>query len=611
MRRISERLVTHLDGAEGVQVGILQHKNYALLIDYGDGTVGETLRELGVDEIDRVLFTHHHRDQASGLLSGHLEGLRIGVPATERALFDATEAFWNDESHRWHLYDDHPQPWTLAESVSVTDSMEDGDCFEWHGAKVSVLSTPGHTDGSVSYVVDVDGRRVVFCGDVIHSPGCVWDVYSLQKGNERFTDYHGFFGAREALLASLDRILAANPDTLIPSHGEVMENPAEAINLLQDRLAACYDNYVSISALRYYFPDEFKAYEGRPGHMPHQAHLPVPDFLRHFGTTWVILSENRQAFVMDCGASKVVEKLDELCHSGEVTEVSGFWVTHYHDDHVDAIDEFQQRYPCATWADATVADVVERPVAWRIPCISPVVARIDNRTTDGDSWRWNEFTMTACHFPGQTYYHGGLLVEGHGVRLFFTGDSFTPSGIDDYCAMNRNLLGRHAGYHRCLQILSEMQPTHLFNCHVDPAWCFTAQDIAFMQETLDERERLFGELIAWEHPNYGLDAHWVRCDPYEQCAKPGDIITLRVVVTNHSDETRQLVCRPVLPRRWHQEASPATIDITARREGPAVFRFRIPSDATPERIVIPVDVVYQNRSLGQFREAVVDCSEAR
>jgi hypothetical protein len=39
MRRISERLVTHLDGAEGVQVGILQHKNYALLIDYGDGTV--------------------------------------------------------------------------------------------------------------------------------------------------------------------------------------------------------------------------------------------------------------------------------------------------------------------------------------------------------------------------------------------------------------------------------------------------------------------------------------------------------------------------------------------------------------------------------------------
>ena len=212
--------------------------------------------------------------------------------------------------------------------------------------------------------------------------------------------------------------------------------------------------------------------------------------------------------------------------------------------------------------------------------------------------------MTAYHFPGQTYFHGGLLVEGHGARLFFTGDSFNPSGIDDYCAMNRNLLGRDTGYHRCLQILAETHPTHLFNCHVDPAWRFSAQDIAFMEKTLDERERLFGALIAWEHPNYGLDPHWVRCDPYEQGAKAGAVITLRVVVTNHSDETRQLVCRPVLRQGW-QQVQPAVIAIGTRREGTAVFRIQIPTDAVPERILIPVEVVYQNHSLGQFREAIV------
>ena len=47
-----------------------------------------------------------------------------------------------------------------------------------------MLDTPGHTDGSLSYLVEVDGKRVVFCGDAIYDEGQVWDLYSLQKGTE-------------------------------------------------------------------------------------------------------------------------------------------------------------------------------------------------------------------------------------------------------------------------------------------------------------------------------------------------------------------------------------------------------------------------------------------
>ena len=86
-----------------------------------------------------------------------------------------------------------------------------------------------------------------------------------------------------------------------------------------------------------------------------------------------------------------------------------------------------------------MAEVIADPLAWRLPCISPSVARVDRATQDGESWTWHEFKLTAYHFPGQTLYHAGLLVEGQGLRMLFVGDSFTMAGIDDYCAQQPQL----------------------------------------------------------------------------------------------------------------------------------------------------------------------------
>ena len=105
--------------------------------------------------------------------------------------------------------------------------------------------------------------------------------------------------------------------------------------------------------------------------------------------------------------------------------------------------------------------------------------------------------------------------------MFFVGDSHTMSGLDDYCAQNRNFLGRGVGFQYCLSLIEKLQPTHIFNCHVNPAFTFTAEEIRFMRKTLDEREKRFGALLPWEHANYGTDESWVRCFPYTQRAKAG------------------------------------------------------------------------------------------
>jgi glyoxylase-like metal-dependent hydrolase (beta-lactamase superfamily II) len=601
--RLGEHLFIHHGSCN---VGILRNGDRALLIDCGDGHVSETLRRLGVAYIDQIVFTHHHRDSASGIGALATNATKVGAPAGERTWFEAVETFWNDPQYRWHLYNLHPHNLMLAESVAVHETYQDGESFRWGGAQITVLETPGHTDGSVSYLVAVDGQRFAFCGDTIYDVGQIWELYSLQKG-ETTTDYHGFLGDRKRLLASLEKILAHKPDVLIPTHGNIMAAPRLAVDALAARLDECYDRYVAISALRFYFPAMFETYTERPGHMLIRPGLPVPPFLRHYGTTWVIIADNGEAFVMDCGSQTVIDALRQLQAEGEITEVTACWVTHYHDDHVDAMPQFQEAFPCFTVADRVVAHVIEQPQAFRLPCISPAVVRLDRRTQDGETWTWNEFRVTAYHFPGQTYYHGGLLVEGHGLRLFFSGDSFTPAGIDDYCAGNRNLLGAGVGYDRCLALLAELKPTHIFNCHVNEAFAFTAEEIYWMRQNLAGREQLYGELFPWDHPNFGMDEHWVRCEPYEQVVRPGETVKLAVVITNHSDSARIVQAQPILPRAWQTDMSAQSVTAPPQSEVKIQFTFAVPLSKSPtECVVIPIALVYDGDALGQWREAILN-----
>ena len=586
-----------------VNTGILRDGDRALLIDPSGSTLHTTLAELGITNVAQILFTHHHRDSTSGF---HIpDDVRVGVPAKEAAWFSDVKSFWNDSQYRWHLYNYHPHNLMLANALSVTDTYTDRGQFEWGPASLTVLETPGHTDGSVAYLIDVDGERFAFSGDLIYDEGKLWELYSLQKGQQT-SDYHGFLGARDELTESLEKVRLASPTALIPTHGVVMHTPDRAIDALLQQLAHCYDKYVAISALRHYFPKLFAEFEGSAGHMPIREGKPPPEFLRHFGTTWMIISENGEAFVMDCGSPNVIKQIQQLQADSQISEVTQFWVTHYHDDHVDAIPEFQTTFPCETITDSVVARVITNPIGFRLPCISPSVSRVDRITQDGDSWQWNEFTMTAYHFPGQTYYHGGLLVDGRGVRMFFAGDSFTMAGLDDYCSGNRNLLGEDMGYEKCLRRIQQLEPTHIFNCHVDPAFDFTDTEIQCMLDTLAEREKCYTALFPWDHANYGMDEHWVRCFPYEQEVALGETAQLRVEITNHSSEPCTAIAQPILPSAWDMELAPLETTIPPRSDGNIAFSVPIPMcrNALGERIIVPIDITYDARPLGQFREAI-------
>ena len=56
-----------------------------------------------------------------------------------------------------------------------------------------MLDTAGYTRGAVSYLVEIDGKRIACVGDLIYGRGQILDLFSLQDAIPEVKEdgYHG------------------------------------------------------------------------------------------------------------------------------------------------------------------------------------------------------------------------------------------------------------------------------------------------------------------------------------------------------------------------------------------------------------------------------------
>ena len=89
------------------------------------------------------------------------------------------------------------------------------------------------------------------------------------------------------------------------------------------------------------------------------------------------------------------------------------------------------------------------------------------------------------------------MEKSNGEAVFFTGDSFTPAGIDDYCFQNRNILHEGTGYLYCLEVLKKLPPNvMLSNQHIKPLFRFSPQQLDHMTTILWERNVIIQRAVA-------------------------------------------------------------------------------------------------------------------
>ncbi len=566
-----------------------------------------------VKSVAYVLFTEARRDVVWAGAPLVSRGAAAVVPERERALFEDPGTFWAAyETQRFHDYS-QVNTKVLRGPMRVARVVRGGDLLDLDGIRVEVIDTPGYTRGAVSYLLEQGSRRLACTGDLIYADGQLFDLSSLQDAvpEAKAHGYHGYAARASELIESLRKIAALRPDVLVPARGPLIENPREAINRLIARLQTLMASHFATDALRWYWGDDNlrirsrTALDGRPvDSLPMAEQRPLPGWARAIGNSRLLLSQTGAGFLIDAGYQGTRPKLDELIAQDLLKTVKGIWITHYHDDHTDFAQELATYFHCPVYFTPHLADILEHPSHYRMPCLTTAPITSGKPQPDGTHMRWHEFQFTFFDFPGQTLYHDGLLVERDGGgALFFAGDSFTPSGIDDYCLQNRNLVREGEGYLYCLAVLQRLPPdVWLVNQHVEPTFRFSPDQFARMQAELLKRRAILKDLAPWPDPNYAIDENWAAVDPYGSEARDGENVALHLRILNHAPQRETYQVKWNIPAGWKMVEANREVAIPAYQEGAAQAVFTVKGTGL---YVVTADIEFAGRQLREWTEAIV------
>jgi glyoxylase-like metal-dependent hydrolase (beta-lactamase superfamily II) len=333
-----------------------------------------------------------------------------------------------------------------------------------------------------------------------------------------------------------------------------------------------------------------------------------PSWYVHINNSNLVIADDSSSFLIDCGTKSAFERLVKLRQSGRIKSIDGIFITHYHDDHTNFINNVVKEFNCPVYVTRELKDILENPAGFHMPCLTTDPITDLNIMQNGQQMHWKNFTLTFLFYPGQTLYHDALLFEKqNGETIFFIGDSFTPYGIDDYCLLNRNLLHPGTGYFYCLDILKKL-PENIFlaNQHVEPLFSFSYPQLDHMKGLLLERNYILQDLLPWDNINYGVDEQWVNIYPYSQKTKPGRTIEYSVNVVNHSDVVKTFTLEPELPEGFIIEPEIASQIIEPQVEGTQIFKIKIPAQALHGISLLTFSIKFDKWDLQKWSEAIIE-----
>ena len=157
----------------------IQGPEGTVLINAGTGLVADYLDEVFQNGSLTVLLTHHFRDHTDGAIRLRNAGAEILGPYWEQEyLTDPDQHF--RERQVWNSYDNRWDRFAPVRPIPVSNWMMDYENREIAGLKWEVVPTPGCTNGASSYVVDFNGLRLAFVGELICGLGYTSRLAPLQ-----------------------------------------------------------------------------------------------------------------------------------------------------------------------------------------------------------------------------------------------------------------------------------------------------------------------------------------------------------------------------------------------------------------------------------------------
>jgi glyoxylase-like metal-dependent hydrolase (beta-lactamase superfamily II) len=149
-----------------------------LIVDAGTGLWVGHLGELPAEPV-ALACTHFFRDHSAAAVRAAKRGIPVFVPEGEKEIFaDPALQFLRRESYI--VYDNYWDFFAPIEAIPVAGVLRDHETIRLGGLELEVVPLPGATLTQVGLVLVLPngGRRVVFCGEAIHSPGSLLEQWA-------------------------------------------------------------------------------------------------------------------------------------------------------------------------------------------------------------------------------------------------------------------------------------------------------------------------------------------------------------------------------------------------------------------------------------------------
>lgn len=599
-------------------VWVLRNGDSALLVDFGDGSLVPHLPQIGVQRIERILLTHHHREQCQGLLRNGLVDAPVSAPLEEKALFETPSEF-----RRW--YPTLGDPFSvygasyvrpLSRPLKVAEYLKDGQVLRWNDHEIRCTSTPGHSPGSMSYLILRNGRKFAFTGDLMH------DGSNMVTWFDSEWDY-GFGRGIDTLLSSVSRLMTARPDVLLPSHGPIIRRASNQLTRYQQKLVEFRAGYVRGYPV-FDSTEQDRDSISRPTAVPliskvtpHLYKLSHQTQGRNFA---IIVSDSGKGLILDCGLLPE-SQLEEIiagmrAHLG-LKEIDAFWISHMHGDHFLLGPVLREKHGAQAWTMDRIVDRCENPRFYDYAAMVSAYSdgfdgmKIDRALKDGEKIEWEGMTLQVDWMPGQTEFGCCLWLDLDGKRIAFTGDNLfgnsqSPEQDGHEAVVARNSAIIEEGYLYAAEYLKKLQPDIIMGSHSyvmqDPA-AFIERYHEWSGRIIQLYENLLPTGMDYE---YLFDPYWVSAYPYRVDLSAASTAQVFVTLRNFRDQPQKYHVELQLPAGMRAE--PAVLDATVE----ARSRMRIPVTLTvdhPANLqdleLIPFDITRDGIRQGQLFDFLV------
>ncbi len=594
-------------------VFVLRSGAKAILFDLGDGQVLNQLRSIGVEHIDWVLFTHHHREQCQGVASVDRNRTRLAAGETERELFEAPLNFrkWKPNlGDRYSVYGaSYVRP--PRQPIAIDLGLKDGDIFQWEGFDIHCLETPGHSPGSMTYIIERGDTKIALSGDMVHQGSKMVTWFDTEW------DY-GFAAGLDTLIASVEKLMAQRCSILLPSHGGAIENPAEELETYRNKLVHFRSKYIRGYPV-FDLPNEQRDSVSKPTAVPqlnqvtpHLYKLRDSKLGRNFA---IIIADSGHALVLDCGLLPA-DELDQIIlgareHLG-LKQIDAFWISHMHGDHFLLGPHLKEKYGAQAWTLDKIVDRCEHPSRYDYAALVHAYGDgfdgmpIDRPFRDGESIQWEGYRIQIDWMPGQTEFGCCLWLELDGKRIAFTGDNLFGYPADESQDGHEAVVARNSclfeeGYLYAGEYLLRLKPDLIMGSH-----SFAMdQPLEFVRRYRDWAKyiiELYHGLLPETNYEYLFDPYWVSAYPYRVDLSEMTEATILVTVRNFRSQPQNYHVELKLPDGI--EAVPQVLKGTTEAKSRSVIEVKlrrsVPARQTPKIDMATFDITLDGKRYGEW-----------